>query len=259
MESHHLGKKNDCDQCSCKFLLSTELKRHKLLCHTVCVKCNVEQPSAVYISQKWCLSCGHFMNNVDPITKRQDVVFEALQRHYPQYELVMDRVDRESKECGNFFRVDIYFHGVFHRRILVEIDEHQHKGASYRCLSAVLSDKVTTRQEARELKENDRMSDIAGTGEILPTVFIRFNTDAWKNEKKQRPKIPLEARIKVLITEIDSWLDPEKLQDNFVTVVYLYYDGPWRREEWIPVSPEELPEYNRMIEEKYLENEPTDE
>lgn len=188
------------------------------------------EPCSTYLDEGLCLPCGHVLHKVDPITSRQDVVCEALLKAYPQYELVMDRADRESMSCGNYFRVDVYFHGVPHRRIMVEIDEHQHQGASYRCLSAQISDRVMTRKESRELKENDRMSDIAGTGEILPIVFLRFNPDTWKDEKGKRLKILLDDRIKVLLKEINYWLDENTKQEHFVTVIYLYYDGPWKRE-----------------------------
>lgn len=137
------------------------------------------------------------------------------------------------------------------------MDERQHKGASYSCLTAAISDRIAddaagnsrvmTRSESHRLRENDRMSDIVGTGDIMHTVFIRFNPDAWKNENGKRPNLALKSRLPILAKEIREWLESDKEQEHFVEVVYLYYDGPWRRQEWIPVSPEELPAYRELV------------
>lgn len=254
MNSSHRGIKYPCSSCDRSFLSKTKLTKHERLEHTRCSRCNMEGLSSKYEKESLCLFCGHDLHGIDPVTRREDIVFQALQEEYGwKYELILDRPDEEAKKCGIRFRPDIYFSGVEHRKIIVEVDESQHKGASYQCLASRISDKVSmmTRRESQQLKENDRMSVIASTGDVLPTVFIRFNPDAWKNEQNKRPSLPLKDRIKILKREVCKWLDVETKQEHFVTVVYLYYDGSWRREEFIPVSPEEYPLYSKLLQERF--------
>lgn len=86
------------------------------------------------------------------------------------------------------------------------------------------------------------MNEIATTGEIgVPTVFIRFNPDRWKDEDGKIRQIGFEERLDILKKEIEEWLDPESVigAEHFCKVIYLFYDGPQRQEDFVPVSYDE--------------------
>jgi hypothetical protein len=74
------------------------------------------------------------------------------------------------------------------------------------------------------------MADLASAGELLRTVFVRFNPDVYRDSEGKKRVIPLQKRLEKLKEEIDYWLDPDRGQDKFLTVVYLYYDGSEIRE-----------------------------
>lgn len=122
------------------------------------------------------------------------------------------------------------------------------------CVNAKLGNEfleAAAKSYKRKLVEDDRMSELSGSGEILPTVFIRFNPDAWKDEEGVSRKVPMESRLEDLDKEIKRWMNPDRIQEHYVQVkvsyqlaerlqvVYLYYDGPKRRLDFVPVSPEE--------------------
>jgi hypothetical protein len=56
---------------------------------------------------------------------------------------------------------------------------------------------------------------------------------------KKKKEIPQE-RLDTLCEEIKSWLSIEKTQEHIAEVVYLFYDGPERREDFIAMDPSEL-------------------
>lgn len=70
-----------------------------------------------------CLSCGHTHHGTDPVTRRQDVVFEFLQKEFGSvYNLVFDRIQPSSSGCGVRYRADVYISGgVGWRKIIVEV------------------------------------------------------------------------------------------------------------------------------------------
>ena len=118
------------------------------------------------------------------------------------------------------------------RKLIVECDENSHKAEAYNC-------------------EQRRMSELATSGDILPTVFIRFNPDVYRDPSGQKRKITMEKRLEVLKEEIDVWRNIGKKQDHFAEVVYLYYDNSEIREQtYIPVDiserqPEDIKFENR--------------
>jgi hypothetical protein len=147
--------------------------------------------------------------------KRQDVVFEFLREHYPDCEIRYDK-QLPDQQCSRA-RPDVLFL-LPHRKLIVECDENSHKAERYNC-------------------EAKRMSNLASAGDILPTVFIRFNPDLYRDPEGLKRKIKMEDRLQVLKQEIDHWLPTETIQQDFITVVYLYYDGSEvRTQDCIPVD-----------------------
>jgi hypothetical protein len=162
------------------------------------------------------------------------------------------------------FRADIRIITDY-RTIIVEVDEYQHDTEEYgKCIQAKISnilasevadslsktrmsvdERIQDRRERVKLNSDFRMNEIASSGDVQPIVFIRFNPDTWTDEEgvmhKRKKEIP-EERLSTLEEEIDRWLDIEKTQEHFAQVVYLYYNGPERMEDYIPMDPSELEE-----------------
>jgi len=102
-------------------------------------------------------------------------------------------------------------------KIVLEVDEHQHRKTSpdsgYAC-------------------EDLRMWEIAqALG--MPTIFIRYNPDTYRDAKGVKQDPAPAVREKVLIGWLDwaSKLPPTDNGDDFLRVLYLYYDGHGRPED----------------------------
>lgn len=158
---------------------------------------------------QFCNPCGRFNTGRTPQKKRQDQVFDFIEKTYPKLAIRYDLIIPDQN-CTKV-RPDVLFR-LPHRKLIIEVDENSHKSTSYDC-------------------ETKRMSDIASAGDVLPTVFIRYNPDLYRDHRGTTRKIPSDKRLERLQEEIDRWLDPEKEQPHFITVVYLYYDKCEEREE----------------------------
>ena len=98
-------------------------------------------------------------------------------------------------------RPDFVIQGVSHM-IVIECDEHQHRGVGYEC-------------------EDRRMWDIAqALG--MPTVFIRYNPDPYKTKGK-RFDPPLETREHALVAWIRRFQTLEPT-GHFLQAMYMFYD-----------------------------------
>lgn len=92
------------------------------------------------------------------------------------------------------------------------------------------------------------MSEIASSGEIVPTTFIRFNPDIWTDENGINHKNDLESRLEILDEELYFWLDEENdEQEHPIEVVHLYYDGELKQNDFIPTDGAEYKLYNESI------------
>ena len=78
------------------------------------------------------------------------------------------------------------------------------------------------------------MNEIVACGDVLPTVFIRFNPDTRVDSLGVRDKSTLHERLPMLKREIELWLSPSTEQPSYAIAVYLYYDGEVRRVESVP-------------------------
>lgn len=192
--------------CSC----GKHFKVKNSLC-SACLKCGnsgcVGIPSNVF-GYDYCYPCGCFKFGKTPREKRQDTVFEFIAENFPESEIRYDK-QLPDQNCTKF-RPDVLFVLPF-RKLIVECDENSHKLIPNDC-------------------EAKRMSDLASSGEILPTVFIRFNPDLYRDSEGKKRKISIEQRLSKLRDEIEYWLDQVHEQKEFITVVYLYYDNSKIRE-----------------------------
>lgn len=98
----------------------------------------------------------------------------------------------------------------------------------------------------RKLKEEDRMSKIITSGIITPKVFIRINPDSRRNEHGKREEADLPKRMEAFLEEIKKWLNVDAKRKHFAEVIYLFYDGPKRQKDFVPISPEEYKEKMQM-------------
>jgi hypothetical protein len=156
-----------------------------------------------------CYACGCTTFNRSPAQKREDKVFEFIAQNYSSYEIRYDN-QLPNQDCSKA-RPDVLFL-LSHRKLIVECDENSHKAGAYSC-------------------EAKRMSDLAAAGDIIPTVFIRFNPDLYRDSDSVKRVITIPQRLEKLKKEIDYWLDVETTQDHFITAVYMYYDQSEIREQ----------------------------
>jgi len=155
---------------------------------------------------------------IAPIEKKQDKIFDFIVSSYDDVEIQYDK-QLPDQRCSRA-RPDALFI-TEHRKLIVECDENSHKAERYSC-------------------EEQRMSELASAGDILPTVFIRFNPDIYRNTKGTKQQISLEDRLETLKNEIDYWLDINTEQAYHITVVYLFYDKSEKRElDFIPIDLDE--------------------
>lgn len=205
---------------------------------------------------KLCLACGHTLHGTTPRERTELKVFarvseflEDCNKKNIEYTVYYDLPDPLA--CNqNRRRADIRII-LPHRFIIIEVDERQHNAVSYSCTMADLSKKGNEVWEQlknspdqsllKQVKEDARMSEMVVESQtICPIVFIRFNPDHLKDEEGKKRKISLTSRMDKLIEELEHWMHPEVSQDHWSQVVFLFYDGPERRADFVPISPEEL-------------------
>lgn len=162
-----------------------------------CPKCNL-CPSC----QLWKTMNGKLCEYCDPAKSiklyqktKEYAVVKFLKENLPDNEFIHNKSIGTDCTEGHLFP-DILF-DCMHYRLIVEVDEHKHRGANYQC-------------------DEKRMYDIiAKLG--MPCIFIRYNPDS-----KQSNKNALLEKVKdYLDLDID---DEEKVWDNFgFKADYLFY------------------------------------
>jgi hypothetical protein len=156
-----------------------------------------------------CQSCGEIGRVKGAHLEKQRFVAEALFKafHIESYDRQLD-----GGICSRR-RPDFVIDGVY-RRIVVEVDEHQHnRGRNYEPTCEVT-----------------RMWEIAqALGS--PTIFIRFNPDAYKDGLGRRSNPALSERVEALISWIRTLRERDPPIGVFLSTLYLYYDGHTRPEE----------------------------
>jgi len=160
-----------------------------------CPKCQLCPSCMLWMTRgKLCEYCKPKTNNKKYVkTKEYDVV-NFLKGNLPDNEFIHNR--SVGSECtGTNLFPDIRFDCDFYH-LIVEVDEHKHRGAGYEC-------------------DEKRMYDIiAKLG--MPCIFIRYNPDSKESDKN------------ALLELIKKYLDIN--EDNLVwnefgfAVEYLFYD-----------------------------------
>lgn len=159
-----------------------------------CPKCNLCPSCQLWFTKgqlcKYCIPKPQ--NKLYQKTKEMAVI-KFLKDNLPDHDFIHNK--SVSSDCtGGHLFPDIRF-DCNHYHLIIEVDEHKHRGAAYEC-------------------DHKRMLDIiAKLG--LPCIFIRYNPDNKKSNKN------------VLLDKIKQYLDLNKDQqiwNNFgFYAEYLYY------------------------------------
>lgn len=204
------NRQHKCDVCNDMFKLPHHLKIHRKRHHSRCENGHCDSNGHWRFNYKYCFHCGSWINGITPENRRQDVVSNFIQEQFgTKYSIVRDK--SENINCSKKRPDDRII--TNYRRIINETDENQHRLRS--C-------------------EISRMNEIAACGDILPTIFIRFNPDTRLDENGCRDRSSIFDRLSFLKDELIKWLNPETQQEAYIMAVYLFYDGPIRRVEHIP-------------------------
>jgi hypothetical protein len=127
--------------------------------------------------------------------------------------LVFDKEDEVvDSECSKA-RPDFVYH-LGDLVIITEVDEGQHKG--YKSCGHTKEERMAT--------EKRRMFGIFQSYYGVPTVFVRYNPDSFRDDNGKIVKVGDMKRQEVLI----SWLKKimkEKKDFTGCNVKYLFYDG----------------------------------
>lgn len=163
---------------------------------TGCPTCN-KCPSCLlwFTRGALCTYCQPKENNHKYQKTKEYAVVNYLREQFPDHEFIHNK--SVGSQCtGTHLFPDIRFDFIFYN-LIVEVDEHKHRGADYKC-------------------DKKRMYDlIAKLG--TPCVFIRYNPDSKKSK--------LEKLVETMIDYMDHDLEDDPLWNKYgYRAIYLYYD-----------------------------------
>jgi len=185
----------------------------------------------INLIERACASCG-LLNIIHPVTKlcgycdpaqkacrpvkRKELEIKGLLES-EGWRCVHDQ--RLADPCGLRDRPDFVI-DVGYCIVIIEVDEHQHR--EYMCARV-----CECPESARHCKcQQARMIDI-GQVAGMPTVWIRYNPDAFQTMTGQSGKVSGAARrqalarmVKYIAAQNTDWLEKA-----FTTACYMYYDG----------------------------------
>ncbi len=165
-----------------------------------CASCGLE---AMRGKDGICRDCGEYVEVKRQFLTKQRAVKAALEAEFK-----IDSYDRmlDGGLCSRR-RPDFVIDGTY-RQIVIEVDEHQHQRS----------------RDYSETCEHARMWDIAqALG--MPTTFVRFNPDPYKDAAGQRRDPPASQRHKVLLGWVRALMERQPQPGCFASAMYLYYDG----------------------------------
>lgn len=191
-------------------------------------------PHYKQLTSRKCVNCGDFdildenlkciMCNPNSFKDKnthfkQNQVIEMLKASQHNNFVSVDKAIDVIKECGDNYRPDVYYNALTHC-VILEIDEGMHKNYNDYC-------------------ERVRMYNIAqGLG--LPTIFIRYNPDRYKDKNGNyvdpTPMIRKEKLLEMISyckTAIPKYNEEDEEEDGeengeeneFIRVIYLFYDN----------------------------------
>jgi len=162
-----------------------------------CPKCNQYCPGCGLFRtyKKLCSYCKPKHQNANYKKTKEYEVIKFLREKFPDQEFIHNK--SVGSDCtGSHLFPDILFDCAFYN-LIVEIDEHKHRGANYKC-------------------DEQRMYDIvAKCGQ--PCIFIRYNPDSKQSDKN------------VLLNYVQKYLNitesnpPYPWNDLALGVEYLFY------------------------------------
>ncbi len=177
-----------------------------------CSRCGLPE---LVLTKGLCEICGR----LGPVVQQERLVkqerlraaIEAAGHVLYAYDRILDKGVCTRRRPDYVFDAGTHF-------VVVECDEHQHKRGDYAGCEA------------------NRMREIAiALG--LPTVFIRYNPDAYKTEGGQRGRAAPAAREKTLLLWLKHSMEVPPTQETpYIQVLYLYYDG-WHSSEAAKLEP----------------------
>lgn len=174
--------------------------RHKNLVLQICKQCNLKSICNLDgLCYDFCVANLNFQNNKKQNEKR---VTKLLLNSISVKPTLIDEIVDSS--C-NYKRPDIVYNCGFYN-VVLEIDEFQHK--SYGC----------------ELNRMLLITQSLG----LPTIFIRYNPDIFRDKDSKIVYVSLIEREKILLQWVQYLLKtPPNIEnkEQYLRCVYLFYDN----------------------------------
>ncbi len=219
--SHALAGMKNCKKKRCIQCVQDLQEKQKEKLHRA--QFNAFLVSEKYKKDELCKWHGAIKYKDTPSFKRQTFFFEIVKDVLGEkYKVKCDKHDAEDLSKCTRFKPDITILAD-HVRVYGEFDENQHK--AYSC-------------------EDGRMNDIAISGEIRHSAFIRVNPDTWKDENGVKRDVPITQRINDWIELAEKYLNIDREWKYHTEIVYLYYNGDKVQTDFIPMTPEEWRQKN---------------
>jgi hypothetical protein len=174
------------------------LKKNGKSCHL---------PFFLNAESEMCNDCNEFfiVKSINKVKETEVVTFLRNK------ELTFESTDKIIVGGCSKYRPDIVLDAI-HAKIIIEIDENQHKSYSSEC-------------------EKSRMMQIHQDFGGIPIIFIRYNPDSYKEFNSEGEVISKtiranKKRLDVLYDVVNSILNTAKKEYNIpLSVCYLFYDG----------------------------------
>jgi len=224
----HGRRKQYCKECGGSSLCIHE--KQKTQCwkcdgSRMCNNCKMTYKNKKYGNGDFCVSCYISLNpNSEAIKGNRviagDIIDDIYVKMYPDF--VWESKDKSlPNDCGIGRRPD-YFLDLGTHILIMEIDENQHKNYNKQC-------------------EVARLNNICEV-DFRPTIYIRFNPDSYTDSngnkiqgmfiagmnKLKHDEKEIRNRLKVVHQEVLKYTNfenvKEKLKDNLIGQVYLFFD-----------------------------------
>lgn len=270
---HSDGKRFCCSICQAKFGYNFALNNHVQKQHlgkcSACLQSGQSEEVAPWIHYKFaderlCLPCAQHKYGSEIAFRTEYWLAYHMQKVFESHPNVvaiyLNKQDPSDDKCS-LFRPDIRILTNLGILIILELDEHAHVG--YMCKIKDMLSKWNEIQlgkksgkQRHQVKEDGRISQIITTGDIEKTIVFRLNPDRYVADNGQTLEsnqiIDEDGNIMTVdVDEARAWrfskiesdvracLDNPYQTHHFIHVVYWFYDGPMRREGFIPVDGDE--------------------
>jgi hypothetical protein len=104
-----------------------------------------------------------------------------------------------------------------------------------------------TLSERLRLAEDSRLSEIVNSGTIEPTTVWRWNPDRYRDAAGQVVELSEADRLEALGDDIQAWLDQLWTPKHFIQVVYMFYNGQQRQEDFVPIDGDEYRQWRQTL------------